>query len=55
MSVARLPLTCLLLATVTFIALSVTTSAKAARVRWCMRVVPNGELVVRYGANWCSH
>jgi hypothetical protein len=28
--------------------------AHATRIKWCMRVVPSGELVIRYGANWCK-
>jgi hypothetical protein len=26
----------------------------AARIQWCMRVVPSGEIVTRYGSNWCK-
>lgn len=29
-------------------------SASATRIQWCMRVVPSGELVIRYGENWCK-
>jgi hypothetical protein len=30
------------------------TPVRAAQVRWCLRVVPSGDLVIRYGANWCD-
>ncbi|WNZ26064.1 hypothetical protein HJG54_26710 [Leptolyngbya sp. NK1-12] len=28
-------------------------SAHATRIPACMRVVPSGELVIRYGEHWC--